>query len=59
MVWLTSPAATELEDRMMEWMRDLLGLSTDWTGSIQDTASTGTFNALITAREKAFRFQNQ
>ncbi len=53
MVWLTSPAATELEDRMMEWMRDLLGLSASWTGSIQDTASTGTFNALITAREKA------
>ncbi|WKV13341.1 pyridoxal-dependent decarboxylase [Marivirga harenae] len=57
MVWLTSPAATELEDRMMEWMRDLLGLSKDWTGSIQDTASTGTFNALITAREKASNFQ--
>jgi aromatic-L-amino-acid decarboxylase len=57
MVWLTSPAATELEDRMMEWMRDLLGLSTDWTGSIQDTASTGTFNALITAREKVSNFQ--
>jgi aromatic-L-amino-acid decarboxylase len=57
MIWLTSPAATELEDRMMEWMRDLLGLSKDWTGSIQDTASTGTFNALITAREKASNFQ--
>jgi len=57
MVWLTSPAATELEDRMMEWMRDLLGLSKKWTGSIQDTASTGTFNALITAREKASNYQ--
>lgn len=57
MVWLTSPAATELEDRTMEWMRDLLGLSADWTGSIQDTASTGTFNALITAREKASDYQ--
>ncbi|MBK6265483.1 aspartate aminotransferase family protein [Marivirga sp. S37H4] len=57
MVWLTSPAATELEDRMMEWMRDLLGLSAEWTGSIQDTASTGTFNALITAREKASGYQ--
>ncbi|SMG20637.1 aromatic-L-amino-acid decarboxylase [Marivirga sericea] len=57
MVWLTSPAATELEDRMMEWMRELLGLSKEWTGSIQDTASTGTFNALITAREKASNFQ--
>ncbi len=57
MVWLTSPAATELEDRMMEWMRDMLGLSKKWTGSIQDTASTGTFNALITAREKASDYQ--
>lgn len=53
MVWLTSPAATELEDRMMEWMRDLLGLPQSWTGSIQDTASSGTLNALLTAREKA------
>jgi len=57
MVWLTSPSATELEDRMMEWMRDLLGLSSNWTGSIQDTASTGTFNALITAREKTSNYQ--
>ena len=52
MVWLTSPAATELEDRMMEWMRDLLGMPKEFVGSIQDTASTATLNALLTAREK-------
>ena len=57
MVWLTSPAATELEDVMMIWMRDLLGLPASWSGSIQDTASNGTLNALLTAREKASHFQ--
>lgn len=53
MSWLTSPAATELEQRMMEWLRDLLGLPRDWTGVIQDTASTATFCALLSARERA------
>ncbi|MGE3725510.1 MAG: aspartate aminotransferase family protein [Candidatus Sericytochromatia bacterium] len=53
MSWLTSPAATELEQRMMEWLRDLLALPTHWTGVIQDTASTATFCALLSARERA------
>jgi len=53
MSWLTSPAATELEQRMMEWLRDLLALPANWTGVIQDTASTATFCALLSARERA------
>jgi aromatic-L-amino-acid decarboxylase len=53
MSWLTSPAATELEQRMMEWLRDLLALPAHWTGVIQDTASTATFCALLSARERA------
>jgi aromatic-L-amino-acid decarboxylase len=57
MLWMTSPAATELEDCMMVWMQQLLGLPENWTGSIQDTASNGTLNALLTAREKATNYQ--
>ena len=57
MIWQTSPAAEELEERVMEWLRDMLGLPTDWAGVIQDTASTATLAALITAREKASDWQ--
>ena len=56
MSWQTSPAATELEDRVMEWLRDLLGLPADFTGCIQDTASTGILAAIVTAREWATDF---
>lgn len=56
MSWITSPAATELEERMMEWLRDMIGLPGDFTGVIQDTASTATLCAILTAREKATNF---
>ncbi|MFX0013368.1 MAG: pyridoxal phosphate-dependent decarboxylase family protein [Promethearchaeota archaeon] len=52
MSWETSPAATELEERVMEWLRDMIGLPKDFTGVIQDTASTSTICSLLTAREK-------
>lgn len=52
MSWQTSPAATELEQVVMEWLRDMLGLPADFTGVIQDTASTATLVALLTARER-------
>jgi aromatic-L-amino-acid decarboxylase len=52
MSWQTSPAATELEQVVMEWLRDMLGLPGDFTGVIQDTASTATLVALLTARER-------
>src|SRR4030095_37026 len=51
MIWESSPAAAELEQRCMEWCRDLLGLPKNWEGVIQDTASTATLTALLTARE--------
>lgn len=51
MIWESSPAAAELEQRCMEWCRDLLGLPSFWEGAIQDTASTATLTALLTARE--------
>lgn len=53
MIWQTSPAAEELEERVMEWLRDMLGLPNNWVGVIQDTASTATLASLITAREQA------
>ena len=52
MIWLTSPAAAELEEQMMVWLRKMLALPSDFTGVIQDTASTATLCALLTAREK-------
>jgi aromatic-L-amino-acid decarboxylase len=53
MSWQTSPAATELEQVMMEWLRGMLGLPGGFTGVIQDTASTATLVAMLTARERA------
>jgi aromatic-L-amino-acid/L-tryptophan decarboxylase len=50
MSWATSPAATELETRMMQWLGEMIGLP--WAGVIQDTASTGTFAAVLSAREQ-------
>jgi aromatic-L-amino-acid decarboxylase len=53
MLWQTSPAATELEARMMEWLRGMIGLPADFAGVIQDSATTATFAAILTARERA------
>ncbi len=52
MVWDTSPAAAELEEMMMNWLKSMTGLPADWHGVIQDTASTSTLAALLSAREK-------
>jgi aromatic-L-amino-acid decarboxylase len=54
--WQSSPALTELEEVMLEWMRQMVGLSPAWSGVIQDTASTSSLVALICAREKASGF---
>jgi len=56
MIWETSPAAAELEEKMMIWLRDLIGLPYGFEGVIQDTASTATLAAIITAREKITNF---
>ncbi len=53
MSWATSPAATELEQVTMDWLRQMLGLPAGFTGVIQDTASTATLVALLSARERA------
>ncbi len=54
--WQSAPALAELEERMTDWMRDMLGLSPAWQGVIQDTASTSTLLALLCARERTSNF---
>lgn len=56
MIWETSPAAAELEERMMHWLRDMTGLPETFEGVIQDTASTSTLAAILTAREKTTQY---
>ncbi len=51
MLWRTSPAATELEQLVLDWLRQLLGLQSAWSGIICDTASIATMLALAAARE--------
>src|SRR5205823_14316785 len=53
MLWRTSPAATELEQRTLAWVLDLLALPAGWFGEITDTASTSTMYGLACAREAA------
>lgn len=51
MLWRTSPAATELEDVVLDWLRRLLGLDAGLHGIVYDTASISGFTALATARD--------
>jgi len=53
MLWKTSPAATELEQVTLGWLRQWLGLPNDFFGIIHDTASTGSLHAILAAREFA------
>jgi len=61
MIWETSPAAAELEEKVMNWLKEMTGLPSYFEGVIQDTASTATLAAIITAREKMteFRFNEE
>ena len=58
MSWNTSPAAAELEEVVLGWLRGMLRLPEGWAGVIQDTASTSTLAALLTAREKATEYES-
>jgi aromatic-L-amino-acid/L-tryptophan decarboxylase len=53
MLWRTSPAATELEEVALAWLRRLIGMPDDFAGVIYDTASVSTLHALAAARERA------
>ncbi len=53
MLWHTGPSATELEERSIDWLRQMVGLPDRFHGHLQDTASTSTLVALAGAREAA------
>jgi aromatic-L-amino-acid decarboxylase len=53
MLWQTSPAATELETRVVDWLRQALGLPEPFAGVIQDSASSATLAAVLVMRERA------
>ncbi|MEM7241185.1 MAG: pyridoxal-dependent decarboxylase [Pseudomonadota bacterium] len=57
MLWQTSPAATELEQVMVDWMRDAVGLPAGYVGVIQDSASSATLSAILTMRERSQNFE--
>ena len=52
MLWQTSPAATEIEEVMVDWLRQALGLREGFRGVIHDTATTATLSAVITMRDR-------
>lgn len=52
LAWQASPALTEVEEVATDWLRQMLGLSSNWSGVIEDTASTSTLIALLCARER-------
>jgi len=54
--WQSSPALTELEEVTTDWVRRMVGMSGAWSGVIQDTASTATLVALISARERVTNY---
>lgn len=56
MLWQTSPAATELETRVLDWLRRALGLPDAFTGVIQDSASSATLAAVLVMRERALKW---
>jgi aromatic-L-amino-acid decarboxylase len=57
MLWQTSPAATELETRVLDWLRQAIGLPQGFSGVIQDSASSATLAAILVMREKALQWE--
>lgn len=57
MLWQTSPAATELETRVLDWLRQGLGLPDGFHGVIQDSASSATLAAVLVMRERALAWR--
>ena len=57
MLWQTSPAATEVETRMLDWLRQAIGLPEGFSGVIQDSASSATLAAVLVMRERTLQWQ--
>jgi aromatic-L-amino-acid/L-tryptophan decarboxylase len=53
LIWQTSPAATEVEQMMVDWLRQAVGLPDGFVGTIHDSATNATLSAVLTMREKA------
>ncbi len=53
LIWQTSPAATEIEQVMVDWLRQAVGLPEGFVGTIHDTATSATISAVLTMRERA------
>src|ERR1041385_4739237 len=51
MLWRTSPASTELEEVVLDWLRQMVGLDAEMSGIIYDTASISSMHAIAAARE--------
>lgn len=64
MIWTTSPAATELEIRVLDWLAEIMGMpekfksTSSGGGVIQDTASTSALTAVVAARERMSKFRS-
>ncbi len=58
MLWQTSPAATEVETRMLDWLRQAVGLPEVFKGVIQDSASSATLAAVLVMRERALQWKS-
>lgn len=56
LAWQASPALTEIEEAVVDWLRQMTGLSAAWQGVLADTASASTLVALLCARERATGF---
>ncbi|MEF3047664.1 pyridoxal phosphate-dependent decarboxylase family protein [Pseudotabrizicola sp. L79] len=57
MIWQTSPALTEVEQVMIKWLTQALGLPDEFTGTIHDSATTATLSAVLTMREAALNWR--
>ena len=59
MLWQTSPAGTELEIHVLDWLRQMTGIGEGWHGVIQGGAGLATLSAILTARDKALDWQSK
>jgi len=57
MLWQTAPAANEIEAVMINWLRDAMGLTDTFTGTIHDSATTTTLAAILTMRERTLEWR--
>ena len=59
MLWQTSPAGTEMETHVLDWLRQMTGIGEGWHGVIQGGAGLATLSAILTARDKALDWQSK